>query len=44
MMNWPLPERLLGMENAMAYAFTQFLPVGHSEEENFCEKSKPLVN
>ena len=25
MMNWPLPERLLGMENALVFAFTQFL-------------------
>ena len=25
MMNWPLPSFLLGMENAMTFAFTQFL-------------------
>ena len=25
MMNWPLPVWLLGMENAMTFAFTQFL-------------------
>ena len=25
MMNWPLPGWLLGMENAMPFAFTQFL-------------------
>ena len=25
MMNWPLPGWLLGMENAMTFAFTQFL-------------------
>ena len=27
MMNWPLPSFLLGMENAMTFAFTQFLLV-----------------
>ena len=25
MMNWPMPEWLLGMENALVFAFTQFL-------------------
>lgn len=25
MMGWPLPDGLLGMENAMSFAFTQFL-------------------
>ena len=25
MMNWPMPGFLLGMENALVFAFTQFL-------------------
>lgn len=45
MMNWPLPAGLLGMENALAFAFTQFLlclPIAYVNRKYFLVGFKTL--